>query len=63
MAYVELGRLDDARAEVAEVMRLNPQVTLEGERRAEEHGVGIWPIKDRVLAERYLADMGRAGLK
>jgi hypothetical protein len=63
VAYVELGRLDDARAEVTEVMRLNPQLTLEGERLAEEHGVGIYPIKDRVLAERFLADMGKAGLK
>ena len=62
VAYVELGRLDEARAEVAEVMRLNPQLTLEGERRAEEHGVG-YPLKDRALAERYLADMGKAGLK
>jgi len=60
---VELGRLDDARAEAAEVMRLSPQLTLEDERRAEEHGVGTWPLKDRALAARFLADMGKAGLK
>jgi adenylate cyclase len=63
MAYVELGRLDEARAEVAEVMRLNPQLTLEGERRAREHGVASIPLKDRALAERLLADLGKAGLK
>jgi adenylate cyclase len=61
--YVELGRLDEARAQVAEVMRLNPQLTLEGERRSEEHGFGIIPLKNRALAERYLADMAKAGLK
>jgi adenylate cyclase len=63
MAYVELGRLDEARAEVAEVMRLSPQLTLEGERRAAEHGVASIPLKDRALAERLLADLGKAGLK
>ena len=63
VAYVELGRLVEARAEVAEVIRLSPQLTLEGERRAEEHGVGTMPLKDRALAERYLADLGKAGLK
>jgi len=63
MAYVELGRLDEARAEVAEVTRLSPQLTLEGERRAREHGVASIPLKNRVLAERLLAGLGKAGLK
>ena len=63
VAYVELGRLDEARAEVAEFMRLSPKVTLEGVKRAQEHGVGGYPLKDRALAERYLADIGKAGLK
>jgi adenylate cyclase len=63
LAYVELGRLDEARAELAEVKRLSPQVTLEGERRAEEHGFGLIPLKSRALAERYLGDMGKAGLR
>ena len=63
VASVELGRLGEARAEVAEVRRLSPQLTLENERRAEEHGVGTWPYKDRTLRERYLADMGKAGFK
>jgi adenylate cyclase len=63
VAYVELGRLDEARAEVAEFMRLSPKVTLEAVKRAQEHGVGGYPLKDRTLADRYLADMGRAALK
>jgi adenylate cyclase len=63
VANVELGRMDQARAEVAEVRRLSPQLTVERERRAEEHGVGAWPLKNRALAERFLADMGKAGLK
>jgi TolB-like protein/class 3 adenylate cyclase/Tfp pilus assembly protein PilF len=62
VAYVELGRMDEARAEVAELMRINPHLTLEGTKRSEEHGVG-YPLKDRVLAERELADLGKAGLK
>jgi adenylate cyclase len=62
IAYVELGRLNEARAEAAEVMRLSPQLTLESLKRYQERGVGI-PYKDRALAERDLADMGKAGLK
>jgi hypothetical protein len=63
LSYIELGRLDDARAEVTEIMRLAPQFTLEGEKRAEEHGVGTIPFKDRAYRELYLADLGKAGLK
>ena len=57
VAYVELGRLDEARAEVAELMRLNPQLTLEGEKRAEEHGVG----NARSKIERWQSDSCRHG--
>jgi hypothetical protein len=63
VANVELGRMDQARAEVAKLMRLSPQLTLENERRAEERGVEAFPIKDRALRERNLADLGKAGLK
>ena len=58
----ELGRLNEAQTEAAEVMRLSPQLTLESLKRYQEHGVGI-PYKDRALAERDLADLGKAGLK
>jgi len=62
VAYVELGQMDEARGEVAELMRINPHLTLEGTKLSEEHGVA-YPLKDRRLAERELADLGKAGLK
>jgi hypothetical protein len=43
-------------------MRISPQLTLEGSRRAEEYGV-LGRLKDHALAERELADLGKAGLK
>jgi hypothetical protein len=59
LAHVELERLDEAWAEVA--LRLSPQLTLEGERRAEEDGVGSFPLKDRALAEQFLGIWVRRG--
>jgi tetratricopeptide (TPR) repeat protein len=58
VAYIELGHDDDARAEAAEVLRLNPQFTVEM----------AWPTagpKSKVLAEqtRFDADLRKAGLK
>jgi adenylate cyclase len=56
--YIELGHDDTARAEAAEVLRLNPQFNLEMIYRT------VGP-KDKVLAEnaRWSADLRRAGLK
>ncbi|MBI3300655.1 MAG: tetratricopeptide repeat protein [Deltaproteobacteria bacterium] len=54
--YSELGREAEARAEAAEVLRLNPQFSLE----VHEERV---PIKDPAVLERYLAALRRAGLK
>ena len=62
VAYVQLEKMDDARAQVAELLRISPQLTLEGFKHAEEHGVG-YPLKDRALAARELADVAKAGLK
>jgi adenylate cyclase len=62
VAYVELEKMDEARAQVAEMLRISPQLTLEGFKHAEEHGVG-YPLKDRALAARELADVAKAGLK
>jgi tetratricopeptide (TPR) repeat protein len=62
VAYVELGRMDEARAELAEIKRINPQWTVERFERAQEHGVG-YTLKDRALQERELADVARAELK
>jgi tetratricopeptide (TPR) repeat protein len=54
--YSELGRAAEARAEAAEVLRINPQFSLEVHRQRE-------PIKDPALLERQLAALRKAGLK
>jgi adenylate cyclase len=54
--YSELGREAEAQAEAAEVLRLNPQFSLEVlKQRA--------PIKDPALLERHVAALRKAGLK
>jgi len=53
--YVELGRNDEARAEAAEVMRINPQFSLAVQRQTSSF---IEPLKDRLYG-----DMAKAGLK
>jgi TolB-like protein/Tfp pilus assembly protein PilF len=54
--YSELGREPEARAEAAEVLRLNPQFSLE------VHKQRV-PIKDPAGLERHLAALRQAGLK
>jgi adenylate cyclase len=54
--YGKLGEAAEARAEAAEVLRLNPQFSLEVERQRV-------PIKDPAALERYLAALRKAGLK
>ncbi len=54
--YSELGREAEARAEAAEVLRLNPQFSLE------VHKERV-PIKDPAMLERHLAALRKAGLK
>src|SRR5262249_26432492 len=54
--YSELGKETEARAEVAEVLRLNPQFSLE------VHKERV-PIKDTAVLERQLAALRTAGLK
>lgn len=54
--YSELGREAEARAEAAEVLRINPHFSLEvHQQRA--------PIKDPAALERHLAALRKAGLK
>jgi TolB-like protein/cytochrome c-type biogenesis protein CcmH/NrfG len=55
-AYSELGREAEARAEAAEVLRLNPQWSLE------VHKERV-PIKDPAVLERHIAALRKAGLK
>jgi hypothetical protein len=54
--YSELGREAAARAEAAEVLRINPEFSLEVHSQRE-------PIKDPAMLERQLAALHRAGLK
>jgi TolB-like protein/Tfp pilus assembly protein PilF len=56
MVYSELGQAAEAQAEAAEVLRLNPQFSLEVHRQR-------MPIKDPAVLERHLAALRQAGLK
>jgi adenylate cyclase len=54
--YAELGRQKEAEAEAVEVMRLNPNFSVEVLRQN-------FPYKDPAVLERYLAAQRKAGLK
>jgi adenylate cyclase len=54
--YSELGQAAEARAEAAEVMRINPKFSLEVHKQR-------MPIKDPAVLERHLAALRKAGLK
>ncbi|MBI3247073.1 MAG: adenylate/guanylate cyclase domain-containing protein [Deltaproteobacteria bacterium] len=56
ICYAELGRLEEARAEAAEVLRLNPKYSLEVWRQ-------ITPFKDPTVSERLAAALRQVGLK
>ena len=54
--YSELGQEAEARAEAAEVLRLNPNFSLEVHKQR-------MPIKDPAVLERHIAALRKAGLK
>jgi adenylate cyclase len=54
--YSELGQVTEARAEAAEVLRINPKFSLEVHKQR-------MPIKDPAVLERHLAALRKAGLK
>jgi adenylate cyclase len=55
-SYSELGRAEEARVEIAEVLKINPQFSLAGvAQRA--------PYRDAADLERFLAALRKAGLK
>jgi TolB-like protein/Flp pilus assembly protein TadD len=54
--YSELGKEAEARAEAVEVLRLNPQFSLEVHKQR-------MPIKDPAVLERHLAALRKAGLR
>jgi hypothetical protein len=55
-AYSETGRKEEARAEAAKVLSVNPQFSIERFKLR-------LPIADRTLSERYFADYRQAGLR
>ncbi len=55
-SYSEIGREEDARAEVAEIMRLSPQISLEAMRQR-------LPYKDQAILERLFDGLRKAGVK
>jgi adenylate cyclase len=57
IAYSELGRMDEARAEVLEINQLSPQLS------AAAIESPSFSLKDRALRVRFAADLRRAGLK
>ena len=54
--YSELGQAAEARAEAAEVLRLNPKFSLEVHKQR-------MPIKDPAVLERHITALRKAGLK
>jgi adenylate cyclase len=56
VCYARLGQEAEAQAEAAEVLRINPNFSL-------EIGRNTWPYKDPAMLERMLTAMRKAGLK
>ncbi len=53
--FSELGRKEEARAEVAEILRISPRASMEGQRER-------MPFKDQAVLERHLEGLRKAGL-
>ncbi len=51
----ELGRKEEAQAELAEVLRISPRASLEVQRER-------MPFKDQALLERFIGTLRKAGL-
>jgi adenylate cyclase len=56
VAYIELNRQEEARAEAKEIMRINPQLSLEDAKKRALY-------KDQAVKEHIFADMRKAGLR
>ena len=56
VVYIESGKEAEARAEAAEVLRINPKFSLEIHRQRT-------PIKDPAVLDRHIAALRKAGLK
>ncbi len=55
VVHSELGRKEEAQAEVAEALRISPRVSMEGQRER-------MPFKDRAVLERFIDGLRKAGL-
>jgi len=55
VTYIEMGREKEARAEAAEVLRINPKFSL-------DNHVKTLPFKDRSAADKYIGALRKAGL-
>jgi adenylate cyclase len=55
IAYVRLGRLTDARTEVAKMLKINPAITLQAWRLG-------YSFRDPAILDRYALDLVQAGL-
>ena len=55
VVYSELGRNEEAQAEVAEALRISPRTSLESQRER-------MPIKDQAVLERFIDGLRKAGL-
>jgi adenylate cyclase len=53
--FSELGRKEEAQAEVAEILRISPRASLEDQRER-------MPVKDQAILGRYLEGLRKAGL-
>jgi adenylate cyclase len=56
VTYFEMGRLEDAKVEAEEILKINPRFTSKGFEK-------IMPFKDGELARRYIEGMRAAGLE
>jgi hypothetical protein len=56
MAYSELNRQQEAEAEAAHIMRINPHFSIEEIKKRR-------PFTDKAVAERVYADLRKAGMK
>ena len=56
ISYTEVGREEEARAEAAELLRLNPDYSVEVDRQR-------LPYKDSAVLDRHLDALRKAGLK
>ncbi len=55
VVYSELGRKEEAQAEVAEALRISPRASMEGQRER-------MPFKDQAVLERFIDGLRKAGL-